>query len=121
MPLTGEAKKIYQREYMRNYMRLKRGVKTPLRPIHNPVKTQEDVRPDKGKRLAKAKEALVNALKPETVTLQSIPSPVSEESNSNVLVYRRGGHYKIGQKLKDPITGVIFEMPELDEEGNPIW
>lgn len=35
--LKGKAKKIYQRKYMRDYMRKRRGVKT------HPVKTPQDI------------------------------------------------------------------------------
>ena len=58
---------------------------------------------------------------PNTDAPQSISSLVEGESSSRIPLYRRGGDYKTGELLKDPDTGIVFKMPELDEEKNPIW
>ena len=35
-------------------------------------------------------------------------------------VYRKGVQYKPGELMKDPATGKVFRVPELDADGNPI-
>lgn len=129
MPLTGQAKTDYQREYMKRKRSnavldppVRPTVLDPLGPVRpatvntKPVPNQE--------KLAKLRHLIAN---PDA--LQSARSPVKEEANTILPMYNprcsRGNKriHKPGDRVRmaGP-TGKIIEVivPELDEEGNPV-
>lgn len=102
--LTGEKKKLYQRDYMRSYMKARRlNVKTPdllLRPVKTPV---ESVRPSN-----QELQAMINHMETQ------LPAPMAP-----TIPRYQWGVSKAGDKVRMP-DGSIVTVPELDSEGHPI-
>ncbi|KKN74708.1 hypothetical protein LCGC14_0387500 [marine sediment metagenome] len=90
--LTGEAKKDYQRAYMKEYMRNRRNVKTSLRPQFRPNQ-------------AELRKLLVVKPKEEPIPLYN---PTIHKPGDRVMVKPN-----YGKKL------VEIVIPELDDDGNP--
>ena len=109
MPLEGEAKKAYQQEYMRGYMQTKRAVKTPsvsLRPVKTPLRPVLDplVRPK-----AEIISQLRELIKPVEKKQEEIPL-------YNPAVHRAGDKVRVWQYGKL----VVIVIPELDADGQPV-
>ena len=118
MPLKGEAKRLYQREYMKEYMGSRRAVKTL--PVKTPTDVKTLLRPEnEQKRLAEARVVLHSIVRPKTDAPQSTTDPF-EEDVRHIIPYKPGTRYKPGTELVLP-SGEIVTAPELDAEGNPIW
>ena len=117
MPLTGKAKKEYQRDYMR---RRRQGLtKKDVRPVRPTVQT-----PDKTDLKAKlAKVGLKLDGNRISLAPPSTRSPLETESNSRLLLYNPRVH-KTGDMVRmvGP-TGkpIEIEVPELDVDGNQLW
>ena len=120
--LKGQDKKDYQRSYMKDYMRNRRLVKTPLlRPVKTPlrptVKTQ-----DKTDREAKLEKAGLTVGKNGLLDLTgSTRRPLQEESNSRIPVYNpaihKAGDRVLVQRGKRMVETII---PVLDAGGQAV-
>ena len=118
MALKGQAKKDYQRNYMRS-LRLKgRVVRPALDPVRPGVKT-----PGKTNLKAKLAKAGLNIGKDGTLDLtQSTREPVRPESNTTVPMFNPSIH-KAGDKVMVYQGKRLIEtvIPELDADGHPVY
>ena len=104
MPLKGEAKKNYQREYMRRHREgLTAGSNKGL------TDTLETSLSKQGLNLTGNRVSLA---------LQSTRSPLKTESHTRIPLYNRHSP-QIGEKVK-MLGGEIVIVPELDTDGNTI-
>ncbi len=123
--LTGQAKKLYQREYMRTYMQTRRSVKThsvktstagvraidnSLRPVKTPLRpTVQSVGPS---------PQLQELVKPSAIQKVTGLTEYTGVKPKPPL-YVQGKKYAPGTEVRD-INGRIFTAPELDGNGQPV-
>jgi len=137
--LTGEAKKLYQREYMRkrrSNSSLERSNAKDVRPLENvipqldpsvrpapkPVRRfsawSKKIPPQDNLKARLGKVGLNIDDKRVSLAPQSMRSLLKKESNSRIPLFNPLAP-QIGERVRMP-SGEIVTVPELDDEGNPI-
>ena len=124
MPLKGEAKKEYQRDYMRK----RQGTKNPRAGLLDPPEVirptvldpKPIIRPSQkgGATPLTPKQEKLAELRQIIEPLQSTRSPSKEESNGRIPLYNQETS-QVGDRVRMP-DGQVLTVPELDDERNPI-
>lgn len=112
MALKGKAKKAYQREYMKDYMRKRRG-------LNNGVLTRSKQGFNKPDLETKLKQSGLIMRGNQIINAKRGGSP---SSKPDLPVYMPGAHYEAGEHIlvRRGKKYIEFVVPELDGDGHPI-